>query len=266
MSQFLRDESIKNVTIGEYTLNSLNEFFLDRALETNNVLGGENAPKDKILLPSYIIRFDNKGYRLYDFKDVLKFYSQAGEVERIFFVVDSYESVKTNRVYGTYLELKLDAKDLNNCYLLAAGDDGNWVDSAFSGVVDLLKKSHNKNNLIRNTWTQFLVQIFGVAIGFLLSLLAGAKIAPHLSIENSFVISFLFAFLIFSNAWGFINQQILRLLNFSFPNLRFKRSGRDALHWLVQALIGGIIVAFTIFLLSKSFDLVGRMLGELVTK
>ena len=266
MSQFLRDESIKNVTIGEYTLNSLNEFFLDRALETNNALGGENAPKDKILLPSYIIRFDNKGYRLYDFKDVLKFYSQAGEVERIFFVVDSYESVKTNRVYGTYLELKLDAKDLNNCYLIAAGDDGNWVDSAFSGVVDLLKKSHNKNNLIRNTWTQFLVQIFGVAIGFLLSLLAGAKIAPHLSIANSFVISFLFAFLIFSNAWGFINQQILRLLNFSFPNLRFKRSGRDALHWLVQALIGGIVVAFTIFLLSKSFDLVGRMLGELVTK
>ncbi len=93
--------------------------------------------------------------------------------------MDSNQSEATNKMYGTHFEVRLDSNDPNNCYIQAASDDGYVVDSVFCELMDILKKCQNRNGMIRNSWSQLLVQIFGVA--------AGVEIAPHLNIDNAFL-------------------------------------------------------------------------------
>jgi len=202
----------------------------------------------------------------YDFDDVKKYYAQAKHVERVIFILDSAVSERTARQYGTHFELRLDNKEQNNTYIQVASDDSDAVDTAFCGLKEIIGNCTNKNWIVRSTWSQLLVQIFGVVFGFVLSLIAALKISPHLGIENSFVITFIFAFLIFSNAWGFLNQQILRFLDYSFPNISFSRKGKNVLHWLAQALVGGIVVALTLLIISKAFEWVGEILGAYISK
>ena len=266
MAKYLRDEILKNITITEQTLELIDEFLSERGTTTNAALTAAGAAAEQHLLMTYIIRFDNRGYKLTDFTDVKKYYAQATKVERVICLLDSAQSEKTNRMYGTHFEIRLDLTDPNNNYIQVTSDDGDAVDSVFCGLMDIIKKCQNQNGLVRNTWSQLLVQVFGVAAGFIISLIAGVKIAPHFNIDNAFIISFLFAFLIFSNTWGFINQQIHRFLNYSFPNIRFSRAGKSSLHWLAQALVGGLVVAFTLLIISQLFGWVGHILGQYVAQ
>ncbi|RTR37748.1 hypothetical protein EKG38_17160 [Shewanella canadensis] len=264
MAKFLRDQNLKNITVTEQMLDLINEFLEERELSTNEELTATGANDDEKLLLNYIIRFDNRGYKLVDYADVKKYYSQATEVERMLFTLDSTESVKTNRLYGTFFEIRLDSRDPKNTFIQVSSDDGDAVDSVFCGLIDIVTKFSNHNGKVRNTWSQLLVQVLGVAAGFTLSLIAGLKVAPFVKFENSFVITFIFSFLIFSNAWGFINQQILRYIDYAFPNIKFSRQGKSTLHWLSQALVGGIVVAFTLLLISSAFDWIGKVLSEYI--
>jgi hypothetical protein len=264
MASFLRDKYVKNVTINDDALKIVSDYFKERAEQINTALNVNQ--QEKQISVSYMIRFDNKGYRLTNFDDVLKYFQQAKGVERICITLESIESISSNKLVGNYVELRLDSRDINNCILVVSSDDQNWVDSTFSGVDELITNQTNRNRFLRNAWTHFLVQIFGVTLGFILSLWAGIKVAPYLIIENAFVVSFLFSFLVFSNVWTYLNQQILFVINYYFPNLYFKRKDKDRLNWLLQALVGGIVIAFSLFLLNGLFSLVGRMLGEFVKK
>lgn len=264
MGKYLRDERLENITITEQTLELINEFLLAREAATNEALTASGADANQMLLMTYIVRFDNRGYKLNDFSEVERYYAQASNVERIIFLLDSTQSETTNRMYGTYFEIRLDSKDPNNCIIQVSSDDSDTVDSVFHGLMDIIKKCHNKNGLIRNTWSQLLVQVFGVAAGFVISLIAGDKIAPHINIDNAFIIIFLFTFLIFSNTWTFLSQQIHRFLNYSFPNIRFSRKGKSSLHWLAQTFVGSIIVAIFLVVISKIFGWIGQILGQYV--
>ena len=266
MAQYLRDELIRNINIDEDSLILLNEYLTSKGEKKNEELDEIVNRTDKELHLSYIIRFDNKGYVLDHFKEIIKFYTQASSVERIIFTLESIESHSTNRNSGSYIELRLDAKDTSNCYLVASSDDENWVDSVINGLKELLIKFQNKSKFVQNSWTIFIVQIFGVISGFVLSLWAAIKISPYLSLENAFVISFLFIFILFSNLWTFLNNLIIKLLNYSFPILRFKRKGKESLHWLIQTILGGIILALTLFLLNKLFEFVGSIIGSFIKK
>lgn len=266
MAKFLRDEFIQNVTITEETLCLVNEFLSERELAINEELDRIQANPEERLVLTYIIRFDGRGYKLYDFEDIKKYYAQAKHVERVIFILDSTVSERTARQYGTHFELRLDNKEQNNTFIQVASDDGDTVDTAFCGLKEIIGNCKNRNWIVRSTWSQLLVQIFGVVFGFILSLIAALKISPHLAIENTFVITFIFAFLIFSNAWGFLNQQILRFLDYSFPNISFSRKGKNALHWLAQALVGGVIVALTLLVISKTLEWAGEILGGYISK
>lgn len=268
MARFLRDIRISNVNVTEQLLQLINELLLERCRVTNVAIDRLDASPDQKadqkLMLSYVIRFDNRGYRLHDPAEALRYYKQASEVERVILTADSAHSERTARQYGTFFEVRLDAKDPNNCYIQASADDGDAVDSVYNGLLEIIGKGKNKNGWVRNTWSHLLVQVFGVAAGFVLSLIAALKASPSLKIENAFVLTFLFAFLIFSNAWGFINQQILRLLNYAFPNVRFIREGKDAVHWLVQALVGGVLVALFLLIFSELMAWIGSVLGAYV--
>jgi len=264
MAKFLRDEHVKNLSITEETLDMINEFLVDREATTNDTLGTTEENKKNILLLTYVIRFDNRGHKLNDFDEIKKYYSQAKNVERVLFILDSNLSERTSRMYGTYFEVRLDYNDPNNCIVTAASDDEDSVNSVFNGIMDILNDCKNNNGRVRNSWTQLFVQIFGVAAGFVISLIAGLQISPYINIDNAFVIVFIFMFLIFSNAWGFINHQINAFLNYSFPNIRFIRKGKDSLHWLLQTVIGGLVVAVFLLLIGKASQWVGKILGQFI--
>ncbi|MFV1468034.1 hypothetical protein VBY75_10160 [Idiomarina sp. HB] len=268
MSQFLRDIKISNVNVTEQMLQAINEFLAGKMSSTNKAIDAqgisEQEKSEQRLDLFYVIRFDNRGYRLYDPQEAFRFYQQASEVERVIFTLDSIQSERTNRMYGTFCELRFDANDPNNCIIQVSSDDGDAVDSMYNGLLEIISKSKSLSGWARTAWTQLLVQILGVASGFVLSLIAAIKISPYLKIDNNFVLSFIFAFLIFSNAWGFINQQILSLINYSFPNIRFSREGKSSFNWLTQAVVGGLFVALFLFFFGQIMGWVGSILGAFI--
>lgn len=264
MGTFLRDQHIKNVSVNEELLQQINRFLCERESSTNALLEEKGAAQDDFLLLNYIVRFDSRGYKLTDFSDVKKYYSQASNVERIIYTLDSNRAISSNKQQGTSIELRFDSNDPNNTYIQISSDDGDLVDSVFCGLLEILKKYQNHNGKIRNAWTQVLIQTLGVGLGFVASLIIALKVYPFVKIESAFVITFLFTFLVFSNTWGYINQQLLNLVNRLFPNIRFIRAGRYRWTWVWQSLVGGLIVAFALLIINGILDWVIKILSTYV--
>ncbi|MEK6771308.1 MAG: membrane domain protein, partial [Pseudomonadota bacterium] len=171
MAHYLRDERVTNLSINADNLAQLSAVFADRA-DALNAKVPENDDSGKKAFLTYIIRFDNKGYRVFSLEDLLRYFRLAKEVERVLFTVETGESLRSNRLIGTYLELRVDEKDPNACFLAVTSDDKDWVDASFSAVQDVLIKCKNRNGWARSAWTHFGVQIVGVTFGFILSLWA----------------------------------------------------------------------------------------------
>jgi len=256
MAHFLRDAQVANITIDREALIRLASIFESRC---ESLLEGEDDENHLF----YVIRFDDKGYRIFSIEELLKYFDQAKEIERVIFTVESTDSVSTNRNVGSCLELRLDSKDKNRCYLSVTSDDKDWVDVSFSAVTEVLDKFKNQNSWARSELMELFIQLGGVFVGFLLSLWAALVIAPKISVENAFVVTFLFALLIFSNTWSYFRAGILKYVEKYFPNLTFLRPKKDRLHWLIQTIIGGIIVAFVLFLLDKGFGFLGEFFSQI---
>jgi hypothetical protein len=260
VATFLRDQFIKNVTVNEDLLQQISTFLLELEAEINKTTEDKN---NEIVSIVHIIRFDNRGYQLADFSDVKKFYAQASQVERLIFMLNSSGSKPKNNS-NTSIELRFDANDPNNSYLKIESEDGHFVDSVFCRLIEIIKRFQNHNGKVRNNWTQLLVQLLGVGLGFVVSLIASLKLYPFVKIENAFVITFLFTFLIFSNTWGVINQQLLMLINKLFPNVRFARIGHSRWNWVLQGLIGGLIVTFAALIVTSIFSWASQILSNYV--
>ncbi|AKR44672.1 hypothetical protein ACJ67_09555 [Methylophilus sp. TWE2] len=213
-----------------------------------------------------MIRFDDKGYRVYTIDDLLRYYRIAKSVERIIITIEAFESLRTQRAIGTVLEVRLDEKDPNTSYLTATSDNRDWVDASFSSIQEGLAKFQNKNRWAYSAWTALGVQISGVTLGFLLSLWAASKIAPKLTVENAYILTFLFMLLIFSNTWTYLNHFCLRLIHISFPNIKFIRSDKENLHWLMQAVVGGVIGAIVLYLLGQASSFLLEIMSGIVNK
>lgn len=265
MAHFLRDQQITNVSITEDNLTQLSSLFAERASTLNALLAGEDVA-DKRAFLTYIIRFDNKGYRVFSIDDLLKYFRQAKAIERILLTIETAESLRSNRAIGTLMELRLDEKDPNSSFLTVTSDDRDWVDASFAAVQETLIKYRNRNRWVRTAWTTFGVQLVGVTLGFILSLWVAAKIAPKLVIEHAFVFAFLFVLLIFSNTWTYLNQLVLRLLNIAFPNIKFFRRDKERLHWLLQAIVGGIVGAAVLYAIVQAAGFLLELLATLVSK
>src|SRR6266478_273987 len=121
MAQFFRDQQITNSTIDEDQLRQIVAVLENRRTALNARIAPTEA-NTKTGSLSFVIRFDNKGYRLTSLSDLLRYFHQAKEVERVFFNIDTIESAASNRALGAFLELGLDAKDPNRCLLAVTSD------------------------------------------------------------------------------------------------------------------------------------------------
>lgn len=262
MATYLRDEQIENITIDAELLTLIDRELIRLARNLPEYNPDPDAEQGVFLV--YTIRFDQKGYRVFTIQDLLAYFNQAQEVERIIIQIETAESLKTNRNVGTYLDLKLDKNQAS--FLTVSSDDESWMNGAFSSVKESLVKKINKNSLVRNVWVELLIQLFGVLGGFVFSLWGATKISPSLSIENSFLISFLLILLIFSNLWAQIGFRLKSLLTYTFPAINFHRPDKDRYHWLYQALVGGVVATIAVYFLGGIFEFMGEALGVLVGK
>lgn len=263
MARFLRDEQVSNLTIDPEAVSSLVDVFMSRGTSMPEfVLQQESQPTNVFL--SFTIRFDEKGYRVFDKDQLLHYFQEATEVERILFELTSGESISTNRAVGSYLDLRLDSSENVTCFLTVSSDNEDWVNGSFAAVKEELVKYGNRHSWVKNPWVDLLIQMTGLFLGFFVSLWGASQIAPKLTIENAFLISFLVVLLVFSNLWTPINQKLRGIVYRAFPTIRFYRPKKDGLHWLYQALVGGIVVAASLYLLSWAFTYVGEILGAFI--
>ncbi|MCH8040154.1 MAG: hypothetical protein IH977_07395 [Nitrospinae bacterium] len=262
MAQFLRDVHISNIKIKEDVIIQLAEVFANRANALISSAQKQGNDDNKLFL-TFIIRFDGKGYRVFALADLLRYFQRAKVIERIIFSIETAVSLRSNREVGEHLSLWLDKIDPQKCYLSVTSDDSDWVDSSYSAVQEILTKCKTKNGWARSGWSTLTIQLLGVAVGFGLSIWAATLISPNLSIENAFVITFFFALLIFSNAWGYINNIVLAYVHSVFPNIQFYRPDKDRVNWVMQGIIGGLATALMLYLLNLLFSYIGKFLSEI---
>lgn len=260
VSKFLRDRFISNLSLNPERLMAISEILVALAETANQNVSVDDPQR---VTTNYVIRFDNKGFVVDDFQTVLIYHNGAKRTERITFLLQSEASRLSNAQTGKLVELRLDALSTNNCSLSVQDDDAAWTDAAYCRIDEELRKYGNRHYLVRNAWTTFFVQILGVLAGVFLSLWAALRISPKLSIDYAFVVSFVFALLVFSNIWTYLNQRILDFFDFIFPNISFKES--RGLHWLGRALISAVFIAAAFFALDALFGVIGRILGEILS-
>jgi len=262
MAHYLRDQHVHDLCINEQALTQISNVFAER----HHQLIEELTAQGKSAFFTYIIRFDNKGYRVFSLTELLRYFNQAGNVERVIFTIESEVAIGSNRAIGAYLELCLDSQDPNRCTLVASSDIRDWAEISFSSVHEVLTKHQTRHWIARSRWISLLVQLIGVAINFAVSLWLTFKVSPHLKIENSFIIAFFFTLLLFGNIWGFLNQALLTLIAKLFPNIEFIRPRKSQLHWLLQAIVGSATFAVVVFFLGQGFDLLMKIGSEFLSK
>ena len=260
MAHFLRDQHVRNLWVEADTFDELSRA-LAAAAGTMPVTNDQNGQPQQPHL-TYIIRFDNKGYRVFSLTDLLSHFRIARYVERVILTLESSEALRTNRAIGSYAEIRLDHKEEKNCYVSVSSDNGQWVDATYGAIHDILAKQKTFNGLFRGAWMQLIAQLVGVAAGFAISVWGASTIAPYLQVENAFLIAFLLALLIFSNLWTYLNRQLVTGMWRLFPNLDFRRPSKWKYLWLGQTIVGSIVVAVVFYLLNIAFTYIGKVLGQ----
>ncbi len=263
MAQFLRDVYVSNIKITEDVIIQLAEVFANRAQPLiDNSIQQKNDDLNPYL--TFIIRFDGKGYRLFSVEELLRHFKRAKSVERLIITIETPVSLRSNRAVGEHLEARFDKLDEKNCSISVTSDDSDWVDSSYSAVQETISKYKTKNGWARSGWSTLTIQLLGVVLGFALSLWAASEISPSLpSIENSFIIVFIFALLMFSNAWGYINNIVLFKVHNIFPNILFYRPDKDRINWLIQGLIIGVTTAFMLSVFGGLFAFIAKIVNEI---
>jgi len=264
MAIYLRDQHIKNVSVDADAISQISKVFAERFTQLQAELK-EKDPQGKGAFFTYIIRFDNKGYRVFSLDELMLYFNQARHVERIIFTVESGDSIGSNRNLGAYVELCLDTQEPARCILVSSSDNKDWAEASFAAIHEVLAKFNTRNGLARSQWTGLGVQIFGVAIGFIISLWLAFKIAPYLKIDNPFIIAFLFILLMFSNIWGYLNQTILISIARLFPNIEFVRPAKSRLNWLLQTIVGSTAFALVVYFLDTAFSYLSKMLSGFIS-
>jgi hypothetical protein len=264
MATFLRDEEISNITVSEETLGLIFDALIRRMQVMPEFLATQQGQAGAFVTAT--IRFDQKGNRVFERQRLLDHFNQATFVERVIFDLNSAESVRTSNVSGSFCNLRLDTSETVRCFLTVSSEDENWLNGTFGAAKEILARCKNRNGWIRNPVVDLVIQLSGLLVGFVLSLWAATLIAPNLKIQNAFLISFFLVLLMFSNLWSPINQRLRSILYRAFPSVRFYRSTKDRLHWLYQSVVGGVVVAITLYLLSSLFSYAGRILGSLIER
>lgn len=261
MSKYLKDVQVKNICVSVEHIDEIANLFDRLWVELH--AASQNDPK---LAPVYVfsIRYDGQGVQVYSPIDLLDVYKKARKVERIIFSIQTSESLTSNKNLGRSAELVLDRAN-PNCFLTVTSDVEDWVESAFSRVVSVIRKmSAWHQGLVRSKVTELVIQLLGVLVIFVISVTAAREYELRYPAKNAFLTVFLFVMLMLANIWTYIGPALTRLLGHAFPNIEFLKPGKEAWHWGVQAVITAVIGGIVLFVLDKAGSLsIATLLGAL---
>jgi hypothetical protein len=190
MAHYLRDKKLRWLSINEGTVDQLCETFLRRRTQFSAIEGEPDETK----LATFVIRFDNRGYKLYAKDQVLAYWRGAAKVERLVFSIDSEASLKSSRQNGSHMELRLDPADDNACWLVSSSDNQDWMDGSYWAIEDCLQNCKNHNGWLRAAWVPLATQVIGTLFVLAFCLWQAVKLAPSLKIESPSLVAFIVLF------------------------------------------------------------------------
>lgn len=263
MPSFIRDVIVSNVVMSDEAIQELNAVFL-RRISTHNASTQDDERK---LTPTYIVRFDNRGYRTFSAEEAWNYYRNADTAERLVLQAECTIGIRTNHMVGEQIEIKLDADRQAISHIIVGGESKDWVETTFTELEAALARCKNvMTAVVRTQWTGLVVQLIGVSFGLLLCLWLATLSAPYLkAVEYPRALSFAFWFLVYSNLWTYLQQRALAGLGALFPNVRFSRKGD---HWTQVLLrkgleVGGI--AFSLWVLGWLTKWAASVIAPFVT-
>lgn len=252
MATYLRDQHVENLSFDSAALTQLNHVFQERynTLVAQLLAEAPQVPAGQQQIPpawmTYIIRFDNKGYRVFSIAELLQYFNQARNVERLIFTVESTDALSSNRARGAYLELCVDGNDPQRCLLVSSSDNKDWAEGSFVAVHEVLTKFKTKYCVARTNLTRFAIQLLFVILNFTASFAVAFQLAPNMKIESAFLLAVIFALVLFGNVWGYGSQLLFASIGRAFPNIEFLRPAKAHLHWVYQAIIGSTMFAIVV--------------------
>lgn len=231
MPNFLRDAVVRNLVVTEEALQQLNTVVIERV----NAHNAATADADRQLSPVYTVRFDGRGYRSFSAQEAWGYFTQASKVERVVLQGESVVGFQSNRVVGSHVEIRLDQDRTGTSHISVGGDSRDWVEATFSALETWAQRQRNLPTVIlRTPWTALAIQLLGIVVGIVLCLWLATISGTYLKgVEYPRAVAFAFWFLVYSNLWGYLQQQALIGIGALFPNIRFSRKGD---HWS-QALL-----------------------------
>ena len=262
MATYVQDVHLSDVSIDEAAIRALAEVFIARSTKMPTDAGIESS--DEPLL-YFTLRFDDRGYRFFELESLVAHFRSSTRIERLVLTLEAMVSLRSNRSVGTYAEVFLDVNDPTVCKLVVSSDSKDWCEATFAEARAVIARTHNRNWIARARPLQLAVQLLGVIAGFLISIWTAYKAAQHVSIENAFLVVFLFVFLILSNVWGFLQFSVIRSLSRLFPHVEFRRPKKEPLHWILQTFIGGAGIGLAGWLLQAVARWVLSLYGTLLT-
>lgn len=239
MEQHLRDIELNNIEININTLEAIDNYIKIQKTKLNQ--------PDPIYV-IYTIRYDQKGFRVFDLSSVVEHFNKANNVDHIFILLETGTSLDTNRFLGSFIDIKLISSPTGNSILTVKSEDNDWVNNTFLNLQEILFS--NKTNLIkrllRTRFTKPLLQIASLFIFFILSLKLTQATSSELSMQKYFIIIFIFWLLIFSNLWSYTKLFFSQLTLKYLPNITFYRPNKDRWGWMREAFIGTALTS-TVF-------------------
>jgi len=254
VSTYVRDWHIQNLTLNQAKVEALYEAVDTIATDLNLKFSSQgNSMRART---SCVIRHgDGLGDRAYLKDFLLSVYRRSFQVERIIYMVEIFDpSSDLNQIA---VQIQLDTQRDNNFLTVSSVDDWDWVQKTFSFLRDELKKSRNYHGYFRAPLSKLCVQLLGVAASFLSSILFAQILAPKIAIQEAFLVSFVFFFLLFANIWTYVQQAVLNSINTFFSSIKFLPYGKEQFHWLPQALIGSAVVSVLGIMLVQALNILG---------
>lgn len=236
MSAYLKDFLIPYHTIGIKELEEINQ-------ELSTVLSElekKGQPEEKAII-NYTLRYDGMGIIRQDFQEIRGCFERAGAVERVIIELITVKYMAKNT--GKRIQLWFESLDPAKCQLIVTDDDEQWVDNMFKRMTSRLSHFKNHNGLLRHSFAELIIQLFGVVAGFSACLILARLFSLNIKVQHSFFILLIGLFLVFSNLWTFILVMIGKLRDRYWPATSFKHKplgllGQSVLGVVIAGIIG----------------------------
>lgn len=259
--------------MNESTLTQINDFLEGIRASSNKqwpdleqrLRENRDVPDDALLI-DYVIRFDNKGFKVFDFSTLLRHYREAGGVEKIYFGLSSLKSKRTNQQFGKSIEVCVNAFNDQECKLIVQDDDLTWVDSNFLITKEIIGRFKNFYWLIRSDWTRVIVHFLGLVITLSGSWFLAGQFFPISVSASSFYFSFALFLILFSNISTFVYPAVLKIIDHLFPNIVFLEKRKMFYYQLLTALVSAVFLYVCAVSFNKVIYLIGKFAQSFINR